>query len=305
MRLSPVTLPDNSVSQIRLVDDTNRGETARASSTSNNTTGDKPLIAVWPGWGMGARYYDPLCEEMASRGYPVMSGELRGQGSSTARATRTHKWGYHHLATFDLPLGIQQAKRELGLPENHPVVLVCHSMSGQVATLLLAREASPEHAQGLNIVSVLGVGAGSPYFPAFPGKAGARLRWGALLMDKVVSVLGYWPDGRFDVAGYGRQSGPHVHEWYHFSRTARLENLLDEDLDYRQAKKQVRTPIVLTRCIDDVDCPLDSARYLADNVPRADVKIEQLNVRLGHNRWARIPEAVANRIEELCASTVK
>lgn len=299
MRLHPVTLPDDSVSDIRLFDEHNPDIAAPNPSQSG-----KPLIAVWPGWGMGARYYDPLCAELAWRGYPVMSGELRGQGSNTARATRSHQWGYHHMASQDFPLSIQAAKRELGLAPEHPVVLVCHSMSGQIATLLLAREASAEHTQNLNIVTVLGVGAGAPYFPAFPGKAGSRLRWGSLVMAKVAGVLGFWPDGKWDIAGYGRQSGTHVQEWAHFAQTAQLENLLDEDIDYRQAKKRVRTPIVLTRCVDDEDCPLDSARYLADTVPQAKVSIEQLNVHLGHNRWARVPEAVANRVEELCAEHV-
>ena len=36
--------------------------------------GDAPLVMMWPGFGMGARYYRSLAREFAGRGYNVATG---------------------------------------------------------------------------------------------------------------------------------------------------------------------------------------------------------------------------------------
>ena len=63
--------------------------------------GKKPLVILWPGFGVGARYYEPIAKELAARGWIIAIGELHGQGESTAAASRTQDWGYHDLASSD------------------------------------------------------------------------------------------------------------------------------------------------------------------------------------------------------------
>lgn len=80
--------------------------------------GTKPLVMIWPGFGMGAYYYRPIASELADRGFPVAIGELRGQGLSSARASRRNQWGYHDLASVDFPRQIEAVKAELGVPRD-------------------------------------------------------------------------------------------------------------------------------------------------------------------------------------------
>lgn len=178
-RLLEVTMPDNSTSQVRIFEpkyhrahndyykgdgiapDTHDGVAIQSSSRmSGSTTGGstKPLVVIWPGFGMGARYFDPMGRELATRGFLVASGELRGQGTSTAKATRAHTWGYHHLASQDYPVTIKSVKEDLGLAVDHPTVFLCHSLSGQIAPLFFTRDEAAE----LNVQGFFGVGAGSP-----------------------------------------------------------------------------------------------------------------------------------------------
>lgn len=77
--------------------------------------GKKPLVILWPGFGVGARYYEPIAKELATRGWIVAIGELHGQGESTAAASRTQDWGYHDLASSDFPRTIRAVKRRLEL----------------------------------------------------------------------------------------------------------------------------------------------------------------------------------------------
>lgn len=263
---------------------------------------DRPLIVMWPGWGMGARYHDPMGRELASRGFNVVTGELHGQGSSTARASRTRQWGYHDMASQDYPRTIRAAKERFGLHPDHPVVLLCHSMGGQIGSLFLARPEATEH----NVVGMVGVGAGTPFYQGFSGTIKYRLQFGAPVMRLVANVVGYQPEGRFDFAGYGRQSGTHVKEWVRLSRTNHFINLRGADLNYEEALQQVKTPIVLLRFRNDYDCTTRSAKNLASKLPKSTPvngedegpAVKTIEEKLGHNRWAREPETIATCVEE-------
>ncbi len=300
--LLQVTMWDNSVSTVRLFRPSpsvavgeHGGKAASDSPSTQRESGsyEQPLIVIWPGWGVGARYYDPLGRELARRGYPVVTGELHGQGSSTAKPSRTHSYGYHHMASNDFPETIYAAKRAFGLAAQHPTFFICHSMGGQVASLFAAR---PE-AAAVGLQGVMGVGTGSPHWRGFVGREKIRLRWGTLWMRLMVALFGYQPDGRLDLAGYGAQPRGHFSEWYRFVHTNRLYRLQDEDMDYEQAKLQLEVPFLLTRYVDDADCTIQSCANLALSLPSAYVTVEELPERLGHNSWARNPQAPADRLE--------
>lgn len=117
-RLLEVSMPDESTSQVRIFEPRDHGYEGPLGTAESEIR--RPLVVIWPGFGMGARYFDPMGRELASRGYHVASGELRGQGTSTARATRKHTWGYHHLASQDYPLTIRAVKQDLGLDADYP-----------------------------------------------------------------------------------------------------------------------------------------------------------------------------------------
>ena len=250
---------------------------------------DKQLVVIWPGFGMGARYYRPIAQWLADHGFPVAIGELRGQGTNTAVATRAHSWSYNTMVTEDYPLTIQAAKEALGLDPSHRVVLLTHSMGGQIGTLFLADPAAAEN----GVLGLMGVGSGSPYWRTFAPSVRRKLFVGSRIMAAVSLVLGYWPGGRFDFARYGRQSGWHVREWARLSRTNSVSHIAGND--YENALLEVTAPILYTRFNNDDDCTVESARALAMHLPAAHPKVEELSGDLGHNRWAREPEITGRR----------
>ncbi|MDY5785560.1 alpha/beta fold hydrolase [Corynebacterium sp.] len=276
-----IRLPDGSTSTVLLFG-------ARAEDTGSAGEA-KPLVVIWPGFGMGARYFKPMASWLAERGFPTAVGELRGQGSSTAIASRTSQWGYHTMVTEDYPLTIAAAKKALGVSEEYPVILLTHSMGGQVGVLFLGSEG----ARCANVIGMMGVGSGSPFWRSFRGGSRVRIGGGSALMGAISRVVGHWPAGRLDVAGYGRQSALHVGEWARLARTNKLDHI--QGADYPAALAGVSVPVLLTRFNNDEDCTLASAEALAAQLSGAPVEVEELAGGLGHNRWAREPETVGQR----------
>ncbi len=284
-----ISLPDGSTTTVLLF----------APRGPEDAVPETPLVVIWPGFGMGARYYKPMARWLRDHGFPVAIGELRGQGSSTAKASRRHRWGYHTMVTEDYPLTISTAKEVLGLPRQHPVVLLTHSMGGQIGTMFLASEG----ARAENVVGMMGVGTGSPYQGAFKGRQRFTVGVGAQMMGAVSRVLGYWPGGKFDPVGYGRQSGWHVGEWARLSRTNSFAHM--KGADYESALTEVTVPVLLTRFANDTDCTYKSCQALALHIPAAHPQVEQLRGELGHNKWARSPGIVGKRFLRFYEEKVK
>lgn len=249
----------------------------------------RAIVVLFPGFGMGSRYYWPMAQELRDRGYAVLVSELRGQGGQTARASRFRQWGYHDIASVDFPAAVATAREQFQTDgERLPVYLMCHSMGGQIGALYLSR---PE----ADVDGMITIGSGTPHYIRFEGREFIRLCWGGPVMWAVAAVLGYWPAGPWDLARYGRQSGRHVREWAMFARNGRLRPK-GADQNYERRILQVKTPVLMLSCDGDKDCTADSAVDLASRMPRA-ARYEFIDERLGHNRWAREPEAVVDRFE--------
>jgi hypothetical protein len=123
------------------------------------------------------------------------------------------------------------------------------------------------------------------------------MRYGTRILQIIVKIFGYQPEGIWDVAGYGRQSGAFVTEWLRCLRTNQLDNLLGQDMDYESARTQIAIPMLLTRCANDSECPVASTVNLAASLPADYVRIEDIPENLGHTRWARQPAITVSRFE--------
>ncbi|MCP1388479.1 alpha/beta fold hydrolase [Corynebacterium sp. TA-R-1] len=257
----------------------------------------RQLVVVMPGMGMEGRYYRPIAQALADAGFPTAIGELRGQGRSPQKATRANQWGYHHVASEDFPQTIIEAKRALALADDHSVILLTHSMGGQVGVLFMAR---PE-ARELNVVGLLGVGAGSPWYRAFPWRDRLKYGLGIQTIWAFTQLIGFWPGDKVKIGGtWGRHPRTYINEWARMNRAGKRGELAGADIDYVAAMGEIEAPVVLTRFTNDRDCTVASAEKLAE--PVASARVEELDGGLGHNKWAREPEIVVKRMLEFAES---
>lgn len=244
----------------------------------------RPAILVMPGIAVGARYYLPFARAMAAAGVDVAITELRGQGESTHRiGRRGGAAGYHESAADDVPLALDALGRELG---DRSVVLLGHSMGAQLGVYHLARH-DPR------VVGLVAVAAQSPFHRGFPGAVGRQLRIAATLLPAVGWLAGHVP-GRFFGAG-GKVPADRVRDWSTLV-TKGVMQPARADLDYPAALARVTVPVLSVVIAGDPLAPEGAARGLLAMLPSARATMEVEETDLGHNAWARRPDAVVERV---------
>lgn len=259
-------------------------------------------FAVFPAMGVRARYYDPLGEALAAAGCDAIVAELRGQGTSSHRASRRCDWGYETALRQDWPAVLAAFEARTGGPPGEsarpgaecarPLYLLGHSLGGQVSSLYLA--AHPGAASGLVLVA-----SGTNWHRNWGFPRGlamlARIQAGGL----VARGLGYFP-GR--TLGFGAlQARQEIVDWAATGRHGRFVPR-GAGLDYEAALARLRTRVfAFTFEGDDYATPaaadhltgkLRAARVVRRHLTAADVPAECLN----HFAWARAPEPVLAHI---------
>jgi pimeloyl-ACP methyl ester carboxylesterase len=94
------------------------------------TPGHDPIIVLDPGGGLDATYWDTIVPELAKRtGSEIITYDRSGFGTSD---DVSGAWNVHS-ATRDLAVGLEK------LHATHRVILVSHSIAGEIATYLVGQ----------------------------------------------------------------------------------------------------------------------------------------------------------------------
>ncbi|WP_277955962.1 alpha/beta fold hydrolase [Agromyces atrinae] len=198
-------------------------------------TAPSPTLLLLPAMGVPPAYYRPLIEQLEGNGYAVIVADFDLQRSSrTSRQSDGYAvlieeriWGAYRLAEESSP--------------NRPVVLLGHSLGGQLGLVFAGRFAPDAPA--------ILIGCGSAYFRGFA----APRRWVYLLGSQVIaalaSVLGFWPGDRLGFGG--RQTKRTMLDWARNVRTAQYDSL-DASFDYQAALDSFRGPLAVIDLKDDV-----------------------------------------------------
>lgn len=78
-----------------------------------------------------------------------------------------------------------------------------------------------------------------------------------------------------------------------------MTKLRDADQDYMASMRSIGVPVLLTWFSNDSYCTVESCEALARLVP---ARVEELPGTLGHNRWAREPQDVTDRLDAFVAA---
>jgi predicted alpha/beta hydrolase len=251
--------------------------------------GAPAVVVVLPAMGVAAAYYRPVVERIVDSGLAVVTADLRGHGLSEVRARRRVDYGYHELASVDLPATVATvASRFPGTP----TVALGHSLGGQIACLYAA--AQPGGLAGIALIASCTVHYSGWRFP---------LNLAILLRTQtarpLVSLFGYFPGKRVGFAGAeGKQQ---MLDWAKNGLHNRYE-VANSPHDFESLLTSVEIPILAMTLQGDHYAPPAATQNLLDKMPAAPVTRRHFTAadmdesRLHHLRWARDGRPIAATI---------
>lgn len=242
-----------------------------------------PVFLLVPAMGMPASYYHRFGAAVAAAGAHLSLMELRGHEASGGRAPgRDYDFGYVDMVG-DVADAVEATRKAL---PGAPVVLVGHSMGGQVGIMYAALH--PGQLAGIVLIA-----SATPHWRTWaPWILPVGLGFVA-----VSRLLGHFPGQRVKFAG--RESRGLIRDWNHLVRTGRFVagegGLADVDL-----------PVLAISVEDDWLGPVRTVDALVAKLPAARVERDHLDVEgIDHFKWARRPEVVVPRLVAWAASTVR
>ena len=244
---------------------------------------------LWlPALGVAAKHYIPLADSLAARGVAVFLQEMRGNGSSSLRASRASDWGYREILTLDIACS-DQAIRQYCRPPTR--VIGGHSIGAQFAACYLALH--PDALQKLWLVA-----SGSPYWRNFPAPRRYVFPFAFQFVPWLSDLRGALPGRQLGFGG--DEARTLMRDWASVGLSNRYAAAgLDVDLEAALSRVMVDTHGVLMA--HDWFAPRKSMQSLLDKMPQSRSVITTLDstaltVRDDHFAWMKQPQAVASAL---------
>lgn len=260
-----------------------------------------PVIVCLPAMGVAASFYRPFAEALAAAtGATVDTVDLRGQGAHPERARAGASFGYREIVEQDIPARVADWRaRQPG----RPVVLLGHSLGGQLALLACAQAASCADALVL-------VAAGTAHWRAWPASQRLRARGTVQAIRAAAALLPWYPGQRL---GFGGDQPRRLMRDWGFNATTgryRLEGSAQTPEMLEAALRDVDLPLLAVDILGDAIAPPGARDELLALVPRAAATRRAIAGPAGqspwrrHFGWARAPSPAVRAIAPWLAETL-
>lgn len=252
--------------------------------------GTELAVVVLPAMGVPAGYYRRFALELADTGADVTVADLRGTGKSKPRPTRAVNFGYSDLVG-DVGEFFDQISPELA---DRKVLLIGHSLGGQLAALHLAARQHGAVTGSLPIHALSLIASGVPYHALYGWRSPMLYSMGSLLSTSS-SLYGHWPGYGFA----GRQPRRLIHDWTHTVHKGRFVDIGGVDLDPHLGK--VELPVLAVTIDSDNFTPAAASRHLTDKLAAATVTehhytTTEAGAQLNHFKWAQASAPLVSRL---------
>ncbi|HEV8513284.1 MAG TPA: alpha/beta fold hydrolase [Cyclobacteriaceae bacterium] len=271
---------------------TNQDKTTNKISVFNASSQTNIICICLPAMGVRASFYKTFASELAVSGNTVITADWRGQGHSSQTASYKIDFGYEHYVS-DLDNIVQFCQQKF---PNKKIVLVGHSLGGQIESLYISR--FPQNCNTLVLIA-----ASSVYHKGWTGNLARKIKIAGILFYPLSRLLGYFP-GR--IIGFGgREARTVMKDWTRNLKTGSY-NLTNSTFDYDNALKEAKPKIL---CIsfdnDHLTAPKQAVINLLNKFGNGAHK-EHLHFtedeigipNLNHFSWAKQPTPIVKLINE-------
>ena len=241
---------------------------------------------LWlPALGVAARHYLPLADALAARGIAVFLHEMRGNGSSSRRASRTVDWGYREILA-DIASSDTVMRRHCDASVR---MIGGHSIGAQFAACHLGLHAGAFQQLWL-------VASGSPYWRTFPAPKRYVFPFAYQFVAWVAEHRGTLPGRQLGFGGDEARSL--MREWVRVGLSNRyVADGLDADLE--AALSSIEADVRAVLLDRDWFAPRRSMQALLDKLPRSlpaltTLDSKSLGTYADHFAWMKHPDAVVD-----------
>jgi predicted alpha/beta hydrolase len=260
--------------------------------TPNNAKPGTSIVLIHPALGTPAGYYMKLAEALSSRNNLIVAvQELRGNGTSSWRASRKVDWTYWTCPSQDIPANIRTLRY---LHPTGPLYLMGHSIGGIMISLYMCKLKVEESRRLDEIAGLLIIASGSLYYKSYPKPS---IWWISWLVVCMAYLFGFFPGKMLNFGGKAEAKGLML-DWAQEIRTGNCvptgcpyPNLVD-------AMKKIDKPVLLISFDKDAFVPHESAERLATFFsesrvthlkvdPKDHEELKSLNKTALHFKWAR------------------
>ena len=249
------------------------------------------IMMVLPAMGVRASFYDRFCDSMSKKGVAVASIDWRGHGKSSLRAGRQQNWGYQKLIE-ETQYYSAWLKRKYDVKD---VVLIGHSMGGQVAHLVAAR--FPKLIDG-----VITIASSEPFYKMWEWEKRYFFYFATFLVYPVSFVVGHFPGYVFKFAK--RESRTMIRDWGKAARRGYFK-FEKKSFNYLEGKASYGGKILAVSIADDFFAPKLAADFSVNKFTNAilnkHVHLEPLasdKTKLDHFNWVKHSGRVMEVIEK-------
>jgi predicted alpha/beta hydrolase len=253
---------------------------------------EAPILLCLPAMGAAAGYYTPFAQALAAAGLGMAALlDLRGQGTSSARARAGHDFGYREILELDIPAAIARLRKVFG---PRPLYAVGHSLGGQLALFSAARPGP--RPDGLILIA-----AGTAYWRDWPAHQRRQARLGFVAVRTAARLLPWYPGTRLGFGG--DQPRRLMRDWGRVTREGRYAPE-GSDFAYESAARALALPVLSVGIGEDPIAPEGAREALLARVPRSAIARAEIRGVLEHTpwkrhfSWARRPEEAVGAIGE-------
>ena len=226
-----------------------------------------PVVVIVPGSGVAAGYYELFARALATTGTDVAIAELKGQLN---RSGSQANYGYHAIVNEHLHAHVCAARQHFA---DRPVVLVGHSIGGQLAALYAARQ--PDQVNGLALLA-----SGSNYQRCYSPVARGVLLLAASMAPNIELSPGDIKSPWTALCSY---PPAFRRDWAHVVRNGNFD-VAGPAADYEHLLAQVTLDVLAIDVRGDRLAPKTSIDHLLSKMPQATVTRWQ-EPGAGHNGW--------------------
>ncbi len=268
------------------------GTSTKITIFSNQENKNLPIVVCFPAMGVEAAYYEPFANDLAKKGYIVVTADLRGLGHSSVRASRQSDFSYLDILDLDYHTVIEYVNHTFLKNKKY---ILGHSLGGQLAALYISR--TLQKIDGLILITCCSV-----YHKGWEG-FGA---WKILLLTQVSKIIsqvwGYFPGHRLGFGG--KESRSVIRDWSQQAKTGKyLEQ--HKEFNFEKGLQACQIPLLAISIEGDHLAPPKAVKNLTKkfhpnnltqhiHIPTKGTAQAKLN----HFKWARKPRVIVETIEQ-------